>query len=32
MYEATGCNLVEVFNYLADVVRERESDRNMCLL
>jgi tight adherence protein B len=27
MYEATGCNLVEVFNYLADVVRERESDR-----
>jgi len=27
MYEATGCNLVEVFHYLADVVRERQSDR-----
>jgi tight adherence protein B len=27
IYEATGCNLVEVFNYLADVMRERESDR-----
>lgn len=27
LYEATGCNLIEVFNYLADVMRERESDR-----
>lgn len=27
LYETTGCDLVKVFNYLADAVREHESDR-----
>jgi tight adherence protein B len=27
LYETTGCDLVRVFNYLSDAVRERESDR-----
>lgn len=27
LYDATGCNLVEVLNHLSEAIRERESDR-----